>query len=103
MQTDHLDPFGVAFSDVDPEGSFDTIEEALSQHGVVVLRDLTLSDDAFVALLERLGPMTFTQGEQPLAHQPALNFVSNIGRTTPPRSVFHTDTSYVARRRPIRR
>ena len=26
-----------------------------------------------------------------------LNVVSNVGRTTPPRSVFHVDTSYVAR------
>ena len=26
---------------------------------------------------------------------PDLNVVSNVGRTTPPRSVFHVDTSYV--------
>jgi taurine dioxygenase len=28
---------------------------------------------------------------------PDLNVVSNVGRTTPPRSVFHVDTSYVRR------
>ncbi len=78
--------------DMDPE----TVRAALSEAGVVVIAGAGADDDAFVALLEALGPMTFTTGETPLAGQPKLNFVTNVGRETPPRSVFHTDTSYVA-------
>ena len=74
----------------------ESVRGALSETGVVVIPDAGLDDDGFVAFLEALGPMTFTEGETPLAHQPKLNFVSNVGRKTPPRSVFHTDTSYVA-------
>ena len=37
----------------------------------------------------------FTVGETPVPGFPELNVVSNIGRTRPPRSTFHTDTSYV--------
>lgn len=40
--------------------------------------------------------MTFTEGETPVAGFPDLNVISNVGRT-PPRSVFHVDTSYVRR------
>ena len=77
----------------------------LGLHGVVVLRgafaaaktlDQAERDAAFVRFLEHLGPMTFTSGETPVAHQPMLNLVSNVGRMTPPKSVFHTDTSYVS-------
>jgi taurine dioxygenase len=38
----------------------------------------------------------FTAGENPVPHQPWLNLVSNVGRDLTSRSVFHTDTSYVA-------
>lgn len=69
---------------------------ALGDAGVVVIDGGGISDDAFVAFLEDLGPLTFTEGETPLDGQPKLNFVTNVGRMTPPRSVFHTDTSYVA-------
>jgi taurine dioxygenase len=61
-----------------------------------VIAGAGMSDDAFVAFLEALGPLTFTEGETPLPGQPKLNFVSNVNRRTPPRSVFHTDTSYVS-------
>jgi taurine dioxygenase len=37
----------------------------------------------------------FTAGETPVPGHPELNLISNVGRTTPPRSTFHTDTSYV--------
>ena len=75
----------------------DAVLAALGQVGVVVVPGAHLSDDALVAFLETLGPMTFTEGETPLAGQPKLNVVSNVRRATPPRSVFHTDTSYVSR------
>ena len=85
----------------------------LAWHGVVVLRganrtgDESYKSDAsghtaadadhrFINFLKRLGTLTFTAGETPVAGQPMLNIVSNMGRTTPPKSVFHTDTSYVS-------
>jgi taurine dioxygenase len=77
----------------DPE----TVRAALGETGVVVIRDAGLSDAEFVAFLQALGPLTFTDGEAPHPEEPLLNVVSNVGRTTPPRSVFHTDTSYVDR------
>lgn len=74
----------------------DLLRSTLGERGVAVIRgQQQVSDTDFVAFLKQLGPLTFTRGETPLAAQPALNVVSNIGRTRPPRSVFHTDTSYV--------
>ena len=67
----------------------------LAHKGVVVVREQSLSDTEFVGLLGRLGSLAFTVGEQPVAEQPWLNLVSNVGRKSPPRSVFHTDTSYI--------
>ncbi|MEO0769638.1 MAG: TauD/TfdA family dioxygenase [Cyanobacteria bacterium J06649_4] len=71
------------------------IKQRLAHSGVVVLRNQFVNDDDFVGFLKRLGTLTFTTGETPVAHQPMLNVVTNVGRATPPRSVFHTDTSYV--------
>jgi taurine dioxygenase len=74
----------------------DALKIALAACGVMIFRDQTLDDTAFVDFLSRLGPMIFTPGETPLADHPMLNAVSNVGRVTPPRSVFHTDSSYLA-------
>lgn len=70
---------------------------ALARHGAVVLRDRIEDDAALVELLSAIGEPMFTDGETALAHAPTLNVVSNVGRSTPPRSVFHTDSSYFAR------
>lgn len=101
-------PFGVTVRGASPDRITSTqinqIKQLLSEHGVAVLNDFfaplcaanqTARDTAFVQFLARLGPITFTQGETPVAHQPLLNCVSNVGRSTPPKSVFHTDTSYI--------
>ena len=101
-------PFGISVSGVDlaktTEPEIDQLKRWLGQHGVAVLRnafaafdavDHTSRDAAFVKFLARFGAMTFTEGETPVPHQPMLNCVSNVGRSTPPKSVFHTDTSYV--------
>ncbi|MEM7641812.1 MAG: TauD/TfdA family dioxygenase [Pseudomonadota bacterium] len=72
------------------------IRRALGETGVVVIAAANVSDGDFVALLEALGPLTFTEGETPHPDQPKLNVVSNVGRARPPRSVFHTDTSYIS-------
>lgn len=39
----------------------------------------------------------FTDGETPAPGFPNLNIVTNAGRTTKPKSVFHSDTTYVER------
>jgi taurine dioxygenase len=67
----------------------------LANNGFAVFRQQAVSDTDFVSFLTRLGPMTFTVGETPVLDQSALNVVTNVGRARPPRSVFHTDTSYV--------
>ncbi|HSK57422.1 MAG TPA: TauD/TfdA family dioxygenase [Actinomycetospora sp.] len=70
----------------------------LAEHGVIVVRGQDgLDDDGFAAFLHRFGDLTFTVGETPVPGRNDLNVVSNVGRTTPPRSVFHVDTSYVAK------
>ena len=74
----------------------DRLRQLLAAHGVLIFRNQHLDDDGFVRFLGLLGAPAFTPGEQPLPGQPTLNAVSNVGRTTPPRSVFHTDSSYFA-------
>ena len=95
-----LSPFGVEVNGVEitalQDADIDSLKQALAHHGFVIFRQQSANDADFVHFLDRLGQLTFTIGETPVAHQPELNIVSNIGRTTPPRSVFHTDTSYIA-------
>ncbi len=95
-----LSPFGIEavgfkVTDMACEDS-DVLKRAIANNGFVTLRQQQASDADFVAFLKRLGRVTFTVGETPVPHQPDLNIVSNVGRTCPPRSVFHTDTSYIA-------
>ncbi|MBV6656721.1 MAG: TauD/TfdA family dioxygenase [Devosiaceae bacterium] len=73
------------------------IRQRLADLGVVKLAEPLPSAQAFYALIEALGTPMFTQGETPVEGLPMLNVVSNVGRKVPPRSVFHTDTSYVPR------
>ena len=94
-------PFGVEADEISINEISDRylacLKHALADNGFVVFRQQAVSDADFVAFLSRLGEMTFTAGEMPVPHQPALNVVSNVGRVRPPRSVFHTDTSYIER------
>jgi taurine dioxygenase len=95
-----LSPFGVEINGVGitdlQAKDIDSLKNALADNGFVVFRNQSADDADFVTFLDRLGQLTFTIGEIPVSHQPDLNIVSNIGRMTPPRSVFHTDTSYIA-------
>lgn len=107
LQPIPLQPFGVEVKGFDIQAAsaseLTELKQLLAWHGVLVLRGVGSAagrsaqdaDAGFVDFLKRLGPLTFTVGETPVAHQPMLNVVSNVGRTTPPKSVFHTDTSYV--------
>lgn len=96
-----LYPFGMAATGLDvktltqPES--DILRLKLADNGVIVIRNQLIDDCEFVTFLQQLGPLDFTTGEKPVEHQPMLNVVTNVGRTQPPRSVFHTDTSYVLR------
>ncbi len=92
-----LDPVGVEVTGTDLAGvDTEHLRDLLADHGVVVLPDQDVDDDAFLAFLHRLGELAFTVGEPPLPGHPDLNLISNVGRTTPPRSSFHVDTSYVS-------
>jgi taurine dioxygenase len=69
----------------------------LAEHGVLIMPGQEVDDAGFVTFLEQFGDLAFTKGETPVTGFPDLNVVSNVGRKTPPRSVFHVDTSYVRR------
>lgn len=101
MRTRAFEPFGVEISGMQlstvPAASIDDLTVLVALHRVAVFREQDADDAALVAFLRRLGELTFTEGETPVAGAADLNVVSNVGRTTPPRSVFHTDTSYVVR------
>ena len=101
MRSRALAPFGVEISGFQiasaTPAAIDGVIELVARHRVAVFRDQHADDARFVAFLRLLGELTFTDGETPVAGAPDLNVVSNVGRTTPPRSVFHTDTSYVER------
>ncbi len=100
MQTTALEPFGMAVTglEIGALGQHDIapVRRLIAAHRVVVFRDQSADDVAFIRFLRALGELTFTRGETPVTGAPELNIVSNVGRETPPRSVFHTDTSYVA-------
>lgn len=99
MRHDVLSPIGVRITDVslpdlDP-AAVEAITHLLADHGVAVLPDQQVDDEEFLGFLQRFGDLTFSVGEKPLDGFPDLNVISNVGRATPPRSVFHVDTSYV--------
>ncbi|MEE4539861.1 MAG: TauD/TfdA family dioxygenase [Erythrobacter sp.] len=101
MRVAALTPFGAEAFGFDCTAADDEaanrIGYLVARHQVLVLRSQLATPPQFAAFLSRLGPLTFTEGETPVAAAPDLNLVTNIGRDRPPRSVFHTDTSYVAR------
>lgn len=95
-----LSPFGaqanrIGITDLQ-DRDIDALKNALAHNGFIVLRQQSANDADFESFLARLGQLTFTVGETPVLHQPNLNVVSNIGRVRAPRSVFHTDTSYIS-------
>ncbi|OPX11316.1 TauD/TfdA family dioxygenase [Mycobacterium sp. AT1] len=94
-----LTPVGVRLTDVKVDELDDTqidyLRTALATHGVVVLPGQEADDDAFLRFISRFGETVFTVGETPVPGRPELNVVTNVGRTRPPTSSFHTDTSYI--------
>ena len=94
-----MEPVGVTVTGVRlaelGSGHLAELQELLALHGFVVFPEQDLADPEFVSFLKRFGALTFSMGETPLPGIPDLNVVTNVGRTTQPRSVFHVDTSYV--------
>ena len=100
LRTKALSPFGIeiadhSLSDLSGEQVVD-LRATLAAQGFAVFRRQHVDDQQFTHFLQRLGPLTFTVGERAVEKHGMLNVVSNIGRSSPPRSVFHTDTSYVS-------
>ena len=87
---------GVSIEKVD-DATVTALRSLLARHGVLVLPAQQADDIDFLAFLQRFGELTFTTGEIPVDGFPDLNVISNVGRATPPRSTFHTDSSYLRR------
>ena len=73
----------------------DRMTRLLAEHGVVAIPNQDVDDDAFLDFLRSFGDLMFTEGETPVDGAPDLNVISNVGRTTPPKSTFHVDTTYI--------
>jgi len=95
-----LTPVGVRVTDarIDDldEPRIEELRLALATRGVVVMPDQEVHDEGFLRFVRRFGETVFTVGETPVPGRPELNVVTNVGRTRPPRSTFHTDTSYIS-------
>ncbi|WP_208353386.1 TauD/TfdA dioxygenase family protein [Pseudaestuariivita rosea] len=75
----------------------DAIRDEVVHHGVAVVRNTPISAQDFIAFLRGFGELMFTAGETPVQGSEDSNLVTNVGRTAPPKSVFHSDTTYVSR------
>ena len=99
MNVTALTPVGALVDDVRvdelDDGTVQHMQQVLGEHGVVVLRDQHADDTRFLRFLRSFGELMFTTGETPVPGFDDLNVISNVGRTTPPKSTFHVDTSYV--------
>lgn len=94
-----LEPLGVEITDLDAteldETGIARLRTLLAEHGVVVMSGQHLDDDEFSAFLYAFGDLMPSIGETPVEGHDELNVISNVGRSTPPRSTFHVDTSYL--------
>ncbi len=68
-----------------------------TERGFAAVTALGLDAAALERAMATIGPLTFTPGEAPHPEHPHTFVVTNRGRTTRPRSVLHSDTSYVER------
>ncbi|MEM1234250.1 MAG: TauD/TfdA family dioxygenase [Pseudomonadota bacterium] len=82
-----------------PETTLDpqTIAGKTATHGAACVRGACIDDADFAALLAEMGEPMVTPGETQVPGHPTLNIVTNSGRETPPKSRWHSDTTYVAR------
>jgi taurine dioxygenase len=101
VKIDVLAPVGVEITELPLKAAAPSVvpqlRRLLADHGVAILPGQDVDDQAFLDFLRGFGELTFTTGETPVDDFPDLNVITNVGRTRPPRSVFHIDTSYVVR------
>lgn len=94
-----LEPVGVEITGLDvtalEENGVARLRALLAEHGVAVLPGQHLDEDEFSTFLLAFGELMPSIGETPVDGHDELNVISNIGRSTPPRSTFHVDTSYL--------
>ncbi|SDS79758.1 taurine dioxygenase [Nocardioides scoriae] len=99
MQLNPTTPVGAVVTDLDladvTPASAEEVKDLLAEHGVLVFPGQEVDDAAFLEFLRCFGDLAFTVGETPVDGFPDLNVISNVGRTTPPRSQFHVDSSYM--------
>jgi taurine dioxygenase len=99
LDVDALTPLGAVVTglrvDALDEPTVHELSVLLAERGVIVLPGQDVGDDEFLGFLRSFGEPVFTVGETPVPGFADLNVISNVGRSTPPRSTFHTDTSYV--------
>lgn len=72
------------------------VRTRVEAEGVVRIAAPGITAHGFADFMETLGTPMFTLGENPVVDLPNLNLVTNAGRTTKPKSLFHSDTTYVA-------
>ena len=98
MQIQPLQPVGAIIKQLDinriAAKDIKPLTLLLARHGLLIFRNQQVSNGDFVAFLRKFGPLTFTVGETPVKNHPDLNVVSNVGRSTRPKSSFHIDSSY---------
>jgi taurine dioxygenase len=96
-----LEPIGAEVHDLElgplDASQVQELRGLLADRGVLIFPGQEIDDEQFTAFLRSFGELAFTTGETAVEGFPDLNVVSNVGRTTPPKSSFHVDTSYVAR------
>ncbi len=94
------EPVGVEINDVELAHlgvvEVEELKSLLAHYGVAVFRGQAIDDTAFLAFLRSFGDLAFTRGETPVDGFPDLNVITNVGRSTPPKSTFHVDSSYLA-------
>ena len=73
------------------------LKRLVAENGVVQITSPPSCPAKFTEFLSTLGPLMFTEGETPVEGHPLLNIVTNVNRKTKPKSVFHSDTSYISR------
>ncbi len=99
LKYDTLTPVGVTVTGLRVDAiagrRVDELRGLLAEHGVIVFPRQDVDDGAFLRFLRSFGKTVFTEGETPVPGWADLNVISNVGRTSTPRSTFHTDTSYV--------
>ena len=74
----------------------DAVRRCTAERGFSVFRDQHLRPHELERFVGSLGPLVFTPGEQPMPGHRYVFEVTNRNRPAPPRSVYHSDTSYVA-------